>query len=89
MELKRVHVNGGVYGVYDHGGRFVGTVNAETGRAMIGDAFWQRVDGGFVDRARLLEIADDMGEYSTGTVESALVALREYADEIRVALEVF
>ena len=83
MKVRR-----GTFGIYDREGDLVGTVCTETGRALIGSAFWQRADGGFVDRAKLLDIADDMDAYSTGTVESALVALREWADEIRSALEV-
>lgn len=86
MDVKRVKERTGTFGIYDREGDLVGTVCTETGRALIGNAFWERADGGFIDRARLREIADDMDVYSTGTVESALVALREWADEIRSAL---
>lgn len=42
-DIKPVKVRTGTYGIYDHTGAFVGRVCTDTGRAMIGDAFWERV----------------------------------------------
>ena len=50
----------GTFTLYDADGRCVGRVCTETGRAMIGDSFWQRCEGWFVDREALLALTDGM-----------------------------
>ena len=47
METVAVHQLDGTYTIYSNDGRCVGSVCEPTGRAMIGNHFWQRCDGGF------------------------------------------
>ena len=42
-DVRAVKVREGVFSLYDQTGDFVGRVNTDTGRAIIGDAFYGRV----------------------------------------------
>lgn len=70
-ELVEVADVEGTFTVYDVGGRCVGRVCTDTGRAMIGRAFWQRCDGGFVDRAKLLALAEELEKRAGSIVKAA------------------
>lgn len=64
-ETVEVIVHEGAFTVYDSVGACVGRVCTDTGRAMIGDAFWQRIDSGFIDYHGVMsavgDLLDEMG----------------------------
>lgn len=91
METREVKDRKGTFSVYDHRGDLVGTVCTDTGRAMIGKAFWQRADGGFVDLRGLLALSDkvfsdteeDVTSSETVPAHVAAKTLRDVATSIR------
>lgn len=75
---------GGIYGVYDRMGDFVGTVCADAGRAFIGGETYLR---DAPDRGALLSLSDDLdgAARDAGDVGPVAEVFRDIARSIREA----
>lgn len=86
MEVKRVKDRKGTYGLYDATGEFVGTVCTSTGRAMIGNAFWERAGSGFVDRRAIFMVAEEMREARPHDSDEASFLIEDWERRLRSAI---